>query len=95
MKRSQLSSGQSTLKRSPVRALGMGTIMYNEWRKVVAKPYLDEHFGHTCARCGTMTDLDVDHIKNRSTHPELKFALTNIQWLCRPCHIIKTRGEQV
>jgi thymidylate synthase (FAD) len=38
-----------------------------------------------CAHCGGWA-TDVDHIKKRSTHPELRYVQSNLQWLCRPCH---------
>lgn len=41
--------------------------------------------------CGGV--LHVDHIRNRSTHPHLKFDLDNLQTLCWKCHMVK--GDKV
>lgn len=38
--------------------------------------------------------VDVDHIKPRHSHPELKLVFSNLQSLCKTCHGKKTaRGE--
>jgi 5-methylcytosine-specific restriction endonuclease McrA len=64
---------------------------YEYWRDHVAIPYLDAAFGHKCAGCGDINKpLDVDHIKPRGSHRELKMKLTNEQYLCRSCHREKT-----
>lgn len=43
-----------------------------------------------CARCGVLVmrgeDGEVDHIKPRSTHPELKYDPSNGRIACRPCN---------
>ena len=70
----------------PIKAKGKRTLEYEKWRDKVAKPYLDSSQGHFCAWCGTTWGLDVDHIKNRSTHPHLKMELSNVRYLCRACH---------
>lgn len=66
---------------------------YKKFRDEVAIPYLDKNFGHKCRCCGTAERLDVDHIHSRGSRPELKYQLSNLQWLCRsPCHRNKTDG---
>lgn len=70
---------------------GKKTLAYEEWRDTTAKPYLDNTFGHKCAQCGRTENLEVDHINNRSTHPEAIMSLDNVQYLCAyPCHHNKT-----
>jgi 5-methylcytosine-specific restriction endonuclease McrA len=79
--------------RAPKRITTRGekTIEYEHWRDTVAIPYLDATYGHKCADCGTTTrKLDVDHIRNRGSHPELKMVLANLAWRCRTCHRAKT-----
>lgn len=65
-----------------------------ELDKEVAVPYLDKTFGHHCRGCLLDTTLDVDHIKSRGAHPELKYQLSNLQYLCAVapnwCHRNKT-----
>ena len=47
-----------------------------------------------CRECKRELSTDVDHIKPRSTHPELAWDRDNLQGLCRSCHSEKTRrGE--
>ncbi|MGR3515376.1 MAG: HNH endonuclease [Paracoccaceae bacterium] len=46
-----------------------------------------------CVRCGDMRRLEVDHVLPVKTHPELSFALSNLQCLCASCHSRKTRLE--
>lgn len=77
--------------KAPMRKKGRKTLAYEEWRDTVAKPYLDKIFGHKCAQCGRTENLEIDHIKNRSTHPEDIMNLENVQYLCAyPCHYNKT-----
>lgn len=67
---------------------------YERWRKFrqeVAIPYMDEHYGHHCRCCGRSdVPLDIDHIHGKGARPELKYQLSNLQYLCRPCHRNKT-----
>lgn len=53
-----------------------------------------EKFGNHCACCGAKggaeVRLHVDHIKPRSTHPELALTLDNLQVLCADCNLGKS-----
>lgn len=76
-------------KKIPQR--GKRAIKYDQWRDTVAKPHLDETSGRKCNNCGAVNvQLDVDHIKNRGSRPDLKMNLSNLQYLCRDCHSNKT-----
>lgn len=66
---------------------------YRLWRDEVAIPYLDRTYGHNCMECGVGGRLDVDHIKTRGGHAQLKMQLSNVQYLCRSCHIRKTNAK--
>lgn len=44
-----------------------------------------------CAMCGGPA-TDVDHIIKRSVRPDLRYVMTNLQWLCRRCHTLKDNG---
>lgn len=47
--------------------------------------------GWTCEHCGReCLYVEVDHIKKRSTNPELKYDETNLAILCKNCHRIAT-----
>lgn len=74
------------------RQIGKAALKYNQWRDEVARPYLIATFGEACSKPGcTITEgLDVDHIENRGSHPELKMVLSNTQLLCRRHHMEKT-----
>lgn len=67
---------------------------YERWRKFreeVAIPYMDEHYGHHCRCCGRSdVPLDIDHIQGKGARPELKYQLSNLQYLDRICHYWKT-----
>jgi len=69
----------------------------------VVRPYLDKNFGIACANCGAMPPrLETgeysrhapDHIKGKGPHPELRYVVTNFQYLCVPCHEEKTGTVQ-
>lgn len=52
-----------------------------------------EKYGNKCQCCGASTDdgvkLHVDHVKPRSTHPELELDINNLQVLCEDCNVGK------
>lgn len=81
--------------RKQIKQKGKQSIRYEEWRDNIAIPFLDKTYGRICnackgARCGNR-QLDVDHILNRGSHPQLKMSLDNVQYLGRfPCHSEKT-----
>lgn len=83
-------------KRIPIK--GRRTLEYEQWRDEVGIPHLDKTTGRICQaclgdRCGNR-QLDVDHILNRGSHPELIKDVNNIQYLGRePCHRLKTEGK--
>lgn len=76
----------------PMNKRGRKTIEYEAWRDSVAKPYLDKTYGHICSHngCEETEGLQVDHRRNRSTHPHLVMNLDNVQYLCAPHHYNKT-----
>lgn len=59
------------------------SVQYKDWRKAVF-----ERDGYACVECGDDTggNLEADHIKRFSKHPELRFAVENGRTLCKPCH---------
>ena len=76
--------------RRGIRKFGPKAMKYAEWRDTTAIPFLDEWYGHKCVDCGRTDNLDVDHVKNRGSHPELIMDLNNVMYRCRICHIKKT-----
>lgn len=77
--------------RKPIKKIGREGQRYIEFRNDIAYPHLVEKFGEKCSKCGRSDlPLDVDHLKNRGSHIELKYTLSNLALLCRSCHIKKS-----
>lgn len=57
------------------------TKRYKAWRLAVFM-----YDGFKCRWCGSTRGLEADHIKPQSTHPELKYKVSNGRTLCRKCH---------
>lgn len=53
-----------------------------------------DHRGYyQCAKCRNWyAEVDIDHIVKRSVDPSRVYDLTNLQILCRICHIKKDGG---
>lgn len=76
--------------------------LYEKWRDLVARPYLDKRYGRHCKKCGKMPPKnmttgeygyhDVDHIIKRSVAPGRVRDVKNVQYLCRDCHRKKDCG---
>ena len=53
------------------------------------------HESAYCARCGELVMRgeggQIDHIKPRSTHPELKYEPSNARIVCGPCNLFYKR----
>lgn len=53
----------------------------------------------SCSCCGDVGNADnplqVDHIKPRSTHPDLALSLSNLQVLCRRCNLGKGNKDTI
>lgn len=79
--------------RKPIRKQGKEAERWAEFRDETVIPYLDKQFGHTCRCCGVGGKLDVDHIHGKGSHPQLKYQISNFQYLCRRCHIEKTANR--
>lgn len=69
-----------------------------KWRKL--RQQVLEEQNYECQECkenGRVTlanpdkhkSLDIDHIKELSTHPELAYEITNLRVLCIRCHNAK------
>lgn len=60
-----------------------------EWRRLRVEAL--HKFGSRCMACGAsptdgVTQINVDHVKPRKTHPELALDINNIQILCGCCN---------
>lgn len=54
---------------------------YRLWRTAVK-----ERDNYICIWCGSIKDLQADHIKPFCDYPELRFAIDNGRTLCVDCH---------
>lgn len=99
--RTPLKHSQKPLKRStkPIKQRGKVALKDADFRDKIVRPYLEKNFGIACAGCGAMPPMldsglysrhAIDHIKGKGPHPELRFVITNFQFLCVPCHEEKT-----
>lgn len=99
--RKPLKRSQKPLPRStkPIKQRGKVALKDADFRDKIVRPYLEKNFGIECANCGIMPPLldsgeysrhAIDHIQGKGPHPELRFVITNFQFLCVPCHEEKT-----
>lgn len=61
-----------------------------DWFKDNPGNWLGLYACHYCGQWFPKAQIDLDHVKNRGSHPELRFDLSNIVMACRPCHRKKT-----
>jgi len=81
-------------QQKPIKQKGKRSIQYEKWRDFIGKPHLIRVYGNQCTWCGRSKEhldmlgipLDVDHIKTRGSHSELKMDIKNVRLLCRDCH---------
>ena len=53
-----------------------------------------ERDGFRCVKCGRAGRLECDHVTPLQAEPgQDPYDMTNLQTLCRSCHIEKTRAE--
>jgi len=57
------------------------TKRYKAWRLAVFT-----RDGFKCRWCGSKRGLEADHLLPQSTHPHLKFKVSNGRTLCKKCH---------
>ena len=73
-----------------IRITADGTAL-KHWRDAVL-----ERDGHKCVACGSVNELEADHIKPKSLYPDLKYEVSNGRALCWPCHSkTETYGSKV
>lgn len=58
-----------------------------QWRMVRAQILCSQK---NCVKCGSISNLQVDHIKPRSIYPELALDIKNLQVLCEFCNMQKS-----
>lgn len=55
-----------------------------EWK--LMKSWVYQRYEKECAKCGSKTNLSVDHIRPISCHPRLALKHRNLRILCMPCN---------
>lgn len=59
-----------------------------EWRALRLKVL--EAYGYRCMLCGSVDEIQVDHIHPRSKAPQLSLTFSNLQVLCKDCNFEKS-----
>lgn len=89
-----ISKANGTYQEAPEYRQGMGKSFYKtrEWRTVRYQVLVK--YGKVCQCCGeTKGMIHVDHIKPRSTYPEIELDINNLQILCEACNIGKSNRD--
>ena len=75
--------------------LGFRFRIHSYWMADFRRSKILEAFNNKCARCQTedLSDVELDHIKPVRLYPNLAFEESNIQPLCKKCHVEKTLEE--
>lgn len=80
-------------KSAPVKKKALSDNFYNSRAWQILRYQAFEKYGNKCQCCGASPSdgavLHVDHIKPKSTHPELALDLRNLQILCKSCNLGK------
>jgi 5-methylcytosine-specific restriction protein A len=68
----------------------------SDWKRVrIEALKRDRYLCLHCLAKGIVTPAkDVDHILTVKTHPWLRLVLSNLQSLCRACHVKKTNADR-
>ena len=76
-------------------ALGFRFRIHSYWMADFRRSKILETFNNKCARCQTedLSNVELDHIKPVRLYPNLAFEESNIQPLCKKCHVEKTLEE--
>ena len=81
---------ETKLKSKPKEKAKTDFYSSKRWKKLRVEAFIK--YGRRCVLCGrtVQTDNDVvltvDHIKPRSTHPELSYDIDNLMPLCSDCN---------
>lgn len=53
-----------------------------------------EKYGSVCMCCGSVSRIQVDHVKPKSRYPDLALDINNLQILCWPCNRTKANRHE-
>ncbi len=86
--------GKRVKQPKPLKALGKVGKARAKDRRTKLKAEPANHEGYfVCYICGGWFEqVDLEHVKDASTHPELRHDPGNHRWACRGCNLEKKRG---
>lgn len=77
----------------PLQRLSKKAKLWLAFRRRYLKNHPSNHEGYyTCYLCGKWVksnEVELDHVKSRSRHPELVFDESNIRFSCHECNFKK------
>lgn len=78
----------------PIRQRGKQASKWASTRREWLKANPPDYRGMwQCSDCKSWTtQIDLDHLKKRGSHPELRYNLDNLEPVCRGCHIKRDSG---
>ena len=81
------------VKDKPSKLLKRQGKVSDKWLRVRRQWFVDNQAeSYTCYICGRFlwpADVTLDHIKSRSSHPELRFEMSNLAPACWKCNTEK------
>ena len=88
--------GQQLVKPLGETTLGFRFRVHSYWMADFRRSKILELFDNKCANCKTkdLSNIEFDHIKPVRLYPNLAFEESNIQPLCKKCHMEKTLEEK-
>ena len=66
-------------------------LMSKEWKEL--KNLAKIKYGSKCLCCGSIKNINIDHVKPRKFYPELSLDINNLQPLCSRCN--KNKGNKI
>lgn len=94
MKSKKASPNGSSAKYVGIKSVGKQGRKWLTFRRNFLKKRANWYGAWECEHCHKeCLYVEVDHIKKRSTNPELKYEETNLAILCRNCHRIATSNK--
>lgn len=77
-----------------IRQIGKEGRKWLAFRKKFLKGKEEWDGRYLCSLCKIPTEfIEIDHIQKRSSHPELKYEVSNLRLICRRCHIEETKKK--
>lgn len=72
-------------KKADYRKSTKNAVYHTEEYKKMRKAVI-ERDGGRCVKCGSAKNIQIDHVKAKSTNLDLIFEMANLRCLCKRCH---------